>query len=94
MKDFSDYDYLMDIITNGDIEKLEEASQIIDDFPNGKDHFFNRHWITNIIDCGTHKALEWALSKNINLNFCDEEGYTPLHSAIDRKKTGTCLFKH
>lgn len=80
-----DYQYLMDILGSGDIDKLEEAALIIDDFPNGKDDFINRDWITNAIDCGCIDSVKWMLKKGVNLNFRDEEGVTPLLSAIDRE---------
>ena len=78
----------MDILGSGDIEKLEEASQVIDDFPNGKDDFIQRHWITNAIDCGCLDSVKWVLEKGVDLAFRDDEGCTPFLSAIDRDLPG------
>ena len=80
----SEYKYLMDLLASGDIEKLEEASSIIDDFPNGKDDFADRYWIINAIDCGSFESVKWILEKGVDLDFRDDEGCTPLLSAIDR----------
>jgi len=80
-----EYQGLMDLLASGNIEKLEEASLLIDDFPDGKDNFIQRDWITNAIDCGCLDSVKWMLEKGINLEFRDEEGITPLLSAIDRE---------
>ena len=80
----NDYQYLMDLLASGDIEKLEEATLMIDDFPNGKDNFLHRDWITNSIDCGSLNSVKWVLEKGVSLEFRDQEGLTPLLSAIDR----------
>lgn len=86
MKNSTDYSRLMKIIIEGDIDALDDTSKVLTSFPQGKDDFLGRDWITNIIDCGTHEVLVWALSKNVNLHFSDDEGRTPLHAAIEREK--------
>ncbi|MGB8370149.1 MAG: ankyrin repeat domain-containing protein [Limisphaerales bacterium] len=70
----------------GDINTLEKLSQLIDDFPTGKDDFIQRYWITNAIDCGNLEGVRWMLEKKASVIFRDDEGYTVLHSAIDREK--------
>jgi ankyrin repeat protein len=80
-----EYQYLMDLLESGDIEKLDEASLVIEDFPIGKDDFIQRHWITNAIDCGSLESVKWMLKKGVDLSFLDDEGCTPLLSAIDRE---------
>jgi hypothetical protein len=56
----------------------------IPDFPHGKDHFIHREWIINAIDCGSLASVQWMLSKNVNLHFIDDEGYSVLHTCIER----------
>lgn len=80
-----DYDEIMDAIARGDIAALEEITEIVDDFPCGKDHFIERHWITNAVDCGAKEVVSWMLEKGVSLDFRDDEGFTVLHSAIDRE---------
>lgn len=80
----SDYDDIMKLIMDGNIAGLEEASQVIADFPTGTDDFINRHWITNGIDSGGVAVVEWMLSKKPLIRFRDDEGYTPIHSALER----------
>ncbi len=89
MKNSPDYNSLIKLIIEGDTEALEDISKVQSSFPKGKDDFLGRDWITNIIDCGTHEVLVWALSKNVNLHFRDDEGRTPLHAAIDREDQGS-----
>lgn len=80
-----DYDIIMKSIMGGDLESLNEYSEMFDDFPNGKDHFVNRNWITNAINCGNIGVVEWMLQKGVSVIFRDDEGHTVLHWAIDRE---------
>lgn len=82
----SDYDDIMKPLMAGDVATLEEIASIVDDFPGGKDDFISRHWITSAIDCGTKEVVAWMLSKKVPVVFRDDEGFTVLHSAIDRGK--------
>ena len=82
----SDYDAIMESIIKGDLTSLKEFSEIVDDFPSGRDHFIDRHWITNAIDCGTFEVIEWMVDKKVTLHFRDGGGYTVLHSALERDK--------
>ena len=84
--DMSDYDDIMKPLMAGDIALLSEFSEIVDDFPTGKDHFIGRHWITNAIDCGTAAVVEWMLEMGAPVVFHDDEGYSVLHAAIEREK--------
>lgn len=82
-----DFLYLMDLLASGNIELLEEAKNALDGFPDGVDGYIERHWITNAIDSGAIESIEWILSKTVDLSFRDQQGYTPILSAIDREKT-------
>ena len=85
---YREYTYLIDLLAEGNIELLQEAERVIDSFPTGVDDFIHRHWITNSIDCGSLESVKWVLSKEVDLSFCDDEGYTPILSAIDRELPG------
>lgn len=82
----SEYDDIMKPLMAGDLAALEEIASIVDDFPKGKDDFISRHWITHAIDCGTKEVVAWMLSKKVSVVFQDNEGFSVLHSAIDRAK--------
>lgn len=85
-KERENYNYIMDKIIAGDLEKLEKIARSHDNFPDGKDNFIGRNWIINAIDCGSKKVIEWMLSQQVNLDFVDEEGYGVIFSAIERNK--------
>lgn len=82
---YEEYHKIVDLLQTGTEEDWEFFVQEIFDFPNGNDDFIGCAWITNAIDLGSLMSVEWMLSKNINLRFVDSEGYSVLHSCIDRK---------
>ena len=69
MKD--DFDIIWEAFKQGDINKLEEYKEIIDDFPNGRDNLVNRYWITNAIHSENLESIHWVIGNNVNLNFID-----------------------
>lgn len=79
-----EYNYIIDILIRGNPITWKKLAKKVRDFPNGCDEFIGRRWITNAIDCGSLKAIRWMLSQDINLKFVDEEGYSVLHSCIER----------
>jgi ankyrin repeat protein len=81
---YDTYSTLMNLIAGSDLNALERAAASMQGFPDGTDDFTNRRWITNAIDCGSLASIQWMLSKGVQVRFKDDEGYTPLHSAIDR----------
>lgn len=82
----SNYDLVIEPLREGNIPALEELSHLIDGFPAGKDDFVDRDWITTGIDCGTMEVVAWMLAKGAPVIFKDDEGYSVLHSAIDREE--------
>lgn len=59
----NDYNYYIEILRFGEIEKLEELCIIDDSFPNGVDSLVERRWIINAIDCGSIKSINTNSSK-------------------------------
>lgn len=80
------YDYIFEVLERGSIEDLEKIAQTTKGFPDGMDDFIERYWITNAIDSGSLESIRWMLSKKVILDFRNDEGYTPLLSAIDREQ--------
>lgn len=80
----SDYDYCLEVLRSGDEAQLSELAQLVEGFPEGVDSLLGRRWIINAIDCGSLFSVEWMLARNVELRFRDEEGYTVLHSALER----------
>ena len=81
----ANFDLIFDSLRNGTVEDWERLAQQSPAFPHGVDRFVERHWITHAIDCGTLESVRWMISKGVNLRFVDDEGFSPLHSCIDRE---------
>ncbi|MBE9047968.1 ankyrin repeat domain-containing protein [Pleurocapsales cyanobacterium LEGE 10410] len=81
-----DYNYCIEVLRSGSVDDLEELASLEEDFPKGKDRLLMRRWITNAIDCGSKEAIKWILKKKVDVIFRDDEGYTVLHSAIERNE--------
>lgn len=79
-----DYDYAMEILKSGNEADFEELEQLMEGFPQGVDSFIARHWITNAVDYGSKASIAWMLARKVDITFRDEEGYTVLHSALER----------
>ena len=71
------------MLRSGDRARLEELAELLSTFPEGVDSFLARRWILNAIEMGARSSIEWMLGKRVDLAFRDEEGYTPLFTAID-----------
>jgi uncharacterized protein len=82
----SDYKHIMSAIMSGDIAALDEVALIVDDFPCGRDDFIHRHWITNGVDCGNMAVVEWMLQHGASVHFEAADGYSVLHSVLERQK--------
>ena len=80
-----DYAYMIVTIQENNINALEEIACIVIEFPQGKDPVTGRAWIMNAIDLGSVTAIEWILSQRVEINFVDEEGCSPLLSAVNNK---------
>ena len=80
---YRDFEYAWETLCKGDIVRLEELAELEESFPNGTDNFLGRRWVRNAIDSESVVSVRWMLSKRVDLLFQDDEGYTPLHSAIE-----------
>lgn len=81
-----DYHVIIDLIRAADFEGMEELARCWKDFPNGKDDFIGRHWITNAIDCGNVEVVLWMLSNGASARIDATDGYSVLHSVIERNE--------
>ncbi len=79
------YERAMSALQSGSPDALEHLQQEFDGFPDGVDAYIGRRWIINAIDSGSLASIRWILNRGVDLNFRDEEGYTPIHSAIERE---------
>jgi uncharacterized protein len=79
-----DYRSIMEAIHAANFEAMEKLSKCWDEFPSGTDDFIRRHWITNAIDCGSVEVVSWMLSHGAYVPIEVDDGYTVLHSVIER----------
>jgi ankyrin repeat protein len=77
---------VMTILETGGVSEFEQLAAEVPGFPDGIDSYLGRRWIINAIGCGSGLAVRWMLDLRVDLHFRDDEGYTPLHTAIDRQR--------
>jgi ankyrin repeat protein len=78
------YERAMSLLQSGSQRELEDLERELDGFPAGEDPFIERRWIINAIDVGSMESIGWMLTRAVDLCFRDEEGYTPVLSALER----------
>lgn len=66
----------------GDSAALSEVEREFKSFPQGTDPALERRWLTNAIDDGALQAVAWMIERKVELSYVDDEGYTPLTSAL------------
>src|SRR5512138_224178 len=81
-----EYRDILEVLSSGDIDAWEKLAQELQDFPEGVDGLVHRRWIINAIDSGSLACVRWMIKRGVELGFRDEEGYTPLHAAIESSK--------
>jgi len=86
-----DYDHVTLALEKGDIAFLEERAVQDPDFPQGVDGFLGRHWLTNAIGSGNLESVEWFLNQDVDVNYQDDEGMSPLKSAIQHEHDDTVM---
>ena len=79
------FERVLGILRSGTTADWETLSRELPDFPHGVDDLVQRRWIINAVYGGSKAAIEWMLEKEVELNFRDEEGYTPVLTAIERQ---------
>ena len=82
----NEYLRLMGVLESGSLDELEQLAAEIPGFPGGVDPYIGTRWIINAIDGGSARTVRWMLGKGIDLSFREEDGATPLHSAIERTR--------
>ena len=76
------FDRVLAVMVSGDECSLNALELGLDSFPHGVDPALNRHWLTNAIDGRAQGAVEWMAERGVNVSYVDDEGFTPLMSAL------------
>lgn len=72
-------------LEESDIQFLEDYAQSHPNFPHGTDGWLERHWLTNAISQGSLDSVQWFLDQGADVNYQDDEGFSPLKSALQRE---------
>jgi ankyrin repeat protein len=88
---WQEFDHVARILERGDAGELEELERAVDSFPDGVDPALGRRWITNAVDQGATRAVAWMIQRHVELSSVDDEGSTPLISAIELRDPATRL---
>ena len=81
-----DCDDIFSLISEGSCSDWEKVANEVPAFPNGCDDFIERRWIINALDSGSKECVKWMLERGVELNFVDEEGFSPIHACLDRRE--------
>lgn len=79
-----DYLQAMEFLASGSADDWEALSVRLDGFPHGTDAVIQRRWIINAAGGGSASCVAWMIGRGVALDFCDDEGYTPVHAALER----------
>jgi len=77
---------VLDVLRTGTVDALDALARERDDFPDGLDPYMGTRWIQHAIASGAAESVRWMIARNVALDFCDEGGYTPVHSVLERAR--------
>lgn len=82
-----EYKRIMKPVISGDLAALDELARTQAGFPAGQDPWLEQYWLSIAIGCGTPKVVRWMLENGASPVFPYDDGYGPLHSALERDET-------
>ena len=88
-----EYVEMLGVLSDGDVAFLESYSKLNPDFPHGQDAFLGRCWLSNAISHGSLETIQWFLDQGVNVNYQDDEGFSPLKWAIQRENDNRLMKK-
>lgn len=80
-----EYTRVVQALKLGTIDGLERLTREIGGFPTGIDPLVGQPWIMAAIESGSYEAIDWMLRRPVDLAFRCDDGYTPLHAALERQ---------
>ena len=81
-----EFENAVEVMKSGDRVALEALAADLDGFPQGKDRFIGRTWLTNALGEGAPPdTIRWMVERGVNLNYFDDEGFSPLQTASGRE---------
>ncbi len=76
---------MMTSLTSGGPDQWDALAEEVAGFPDGVDDFVHSRWIVNAVGTASKRSIQWMLEKGVELDFCDDAGYTPVHIALERE---------
>jgi ankyrin repeat protein len=76
----------LEVLRAGAVDELEALARELDGFPDGVDPYMGTRWIQHAIALGSAESVRWMIARGVDLDFCDEGGYSPVHSALERAR--------
>lgn len=75
-------DRVSGILRAGQPSALAALESELESFPHGVDPALERRWLTNGIHCEALDAVAWMIQRKVDLSYVDDEGFTPIASAL------------
>ena len=67
-------------------DELEALAREIEGFPDGPDPYMGHRWILHAIATGSAESIRWMVARGVELDFLESDGYTPVHSVLERAR--------
>ena len=81
----AEFERALEAMKSGESAALSALAGEIEGFPDGKDRFLGRSWLTNALGEGAPETVRWMLDQGVEVNYFDDEGYSPLQTAVLRE---------
>src|SRR6185436_16886209 len=76
---------ILGVLAQGTTEDLEALTRLIDGFPEGRDDWGDP-WIIDAITYGSRAAVQWMISRGVDLTVQDSTSCSVLHAAVEREE--------
>ncbi len=74
---------ILGVLAQGTTEDLEALTRLIDGFPEGRDDWGDP-WIVDAVTYGSRAAVQWMISRGVDLTVRDATSCTVSHAAVER----------
>ena len=74
------------LLRSGTAADLDALARELEGFPDGDDPYMGSRWILHAIGAGSSEAVRWMVDRGVELDFLGLDGYTPVHSVLERAR--------
>jgi ankyrin repeat protein len=74
------------VLRSASAEEFEALARELEGFPDGDDPYLGSRWILHAIGAGSTEAVRWMVERGVELDFLGLDGYTPVHSVLERAR--------